>query len=300
MASERTPANDAGVTVAPNYEYWRRHGGQWADEYDARKRLMPLYHVQELMLLEYFTCHAPATVLEFGCGVGRHLRYLREVPGLEIFGFDQSAAMVEQCARWAEPAWQAEHVRVGEPAGVLPYADASFDVVYTAEALVHVRPDDLPGVLRELRRVCRGHLFHLETAVDQTIRLDAHEGSWKHDLVEAYRGVGLECVRLEQGYGVHAPYQVAVGEPKPRPVWSAVQLAQLRRLERDLSGGIAGLQQRLAETAARTAELERALSEAQARATRAAAAAERERARVAALLGERERFFTQASGIVRR
>jgi SAM-dependent methyltransferase len=280
MASERAPASDAGVTVAPNYEYWRRHGGQWADEYDARKRLIPGYHVQELMLLEYFTCHAPATVLEFGCGVGRHLRYLREVPGLEVFGFDQSAAMVAQCARWAEPAWQAEHVRVGEPVGVLPFADASFDIVYTAEALVHVGPDDLPGVLRELRRVCRGHLFHLETAVDHAIR--------------------LECVRLEQGYGVHAPYQVVVGEPKPRPVWSAVQLAQLRRLDRDLSGGIAELQQRLARAEARAAELEQALADAQARTTRVTAGAERERARVAALLGERERFFTQASGIVRR
>jgi ubiquinone/menaquinone biosynthesis C-methylase UbiE len=37
----------------------------------------------------------------------------------------------------------------------LPFADASFDTVYWNDVAEHLHPDDLPGVLREIRRVLR-------------------------------------------------------------------------------------------------------------------------------------------------
>ena len=41
--------------------------------------------------------------------------------------------MAEGVRRWASQEWFAERVVVGAPTGRLPYADRSFDVVFTAE-----------------------------------------------------------------------------------------------------------------------------------------------------------------------
>lgn len=227
--------------IAENYRYWREEGHRWADEYDQRKLDQPYYHIQELMLVEYVRRHAElwgrCRVLEFGCGVGRHLQNLVRVPGLEVHGYDQSASMVGECRRWASADWMAEHIVVGTPTGRLPYEDGAFDLVYTAEVLVHVRPEDLGGVLRELMRIASGQVFHLETSPTHELVSGEHSGCWWHDLPEVYRGLGERCVRLEQGYRTHAPYCVVRDAGRPAWVWPELQLAMYRRLERDLSHG---------------------------------------------------------------
>ncbi len=232
-AAPTTSHAAAEAGVAANYLYWQEHGGEWGGEYDQRKTWSVKYHAAEIMLSEYMRNHAPARVLEFGCGVGRHLRHLALLDGVEIHGYDQSPTMVEQCARWADPAWFAERVRVGPPTGRLPYEDARFDVVYTSEVLVHVRPEDLRGILGELTRICRGHVLHLEPAPHTAICAEAHDGCWNHDLVAAYAAIGRTCERLDAGYDEHAPYRVAVAAA-PRYTWPAALLALLRRMESDL------------------------------------------------------------------
>ncbi len=77
-----------GGGVAANCRYGQEHGGEWAEEYAARKRRTVKYHVQEIMLTDCVAHHAPAAVLEFGCGVGRHLRILSRLAGVEVYGYD--------------------------------------------------------------------------------------------------------------------------------------------------------------------------------------------------------------------
>ncbi len=147
QSAERGPES-----TAANYLYWQQHGGEWVSEYEARKRNQPLYHIQEFMLVEYMMRNAPARVLEFGCGVGRHLRNLLAIPDIDVHGYDQSPTMVAGCRRWAEQAWIDAHVIVGKSTGPLPYPDRSFDIVYTAEVLVHVRPEDVERLKQPFTR----------------------------------------------------------------------------------------------------------------------------------------------------
>lgn len=261
-AEEQQSAVAAGE-VAPNYRYWREHGGEWVAEYNRRKKTLVYYHIQEIMLSEYVAAHAPSKVLEFGCGVGRHLRNLTGIPDVEVYGYDQSAAMAAGCRTWAAEDWLRDHVTVGAPTGRLPYDDGAFDIVYTSEVLIHVHPGDLQGILKELLRVSRRQVFHLEPAEHIPINDGDHDGCWKHDFVAAYARLGLRCEILPSGYSQHAPYRVWKPGAEP-PVneqwrWSPVTLSLYRRLVSDLSTGLSSMQ---AEREAMQGQLS-ALAEAQ-------------------------------------
>lgn len=86
-------------------------------------------------------------VLEVGCGTGRWLPEL-SVPGRQVVGLDASFGMLHGA--------QGRGVPVGLAHGVaewLPFPAASFDLIYTVNALHHFT--DKQRFIREARRVLR-------------------------------------------------------------------------------------------------------------------------------------------------
>jgi SAM-dependent methyltransferase len=235
-----------GKPIASSYRYWRGAGSEWVAEYDRRKARHPSYHIAEMMVLDHILHHAPCRVLEWGCGTGRHLRNLVEAANVDVFGFDQSASMVMAGMKWTTPEWRAAHVAIGDPTDPLPYPDAHFDVVFTSDALLNTRPEDLAGRLAELVRVCRGHLLHVEAPPSWRGYLPASGGCWGHDLVGAYRALGLHCEVATTGSSRQTPYLVVIRPESLRWRPSAAMLALYRRMERHIedgfqSAGVTGL-----------------------------------------------------------
>jgi hypothetical protein len=236
--------------------------------------------------------------------VGRHLRNLARLPNVEVHGFDQSPTMVAQCLRWTDQAWIDGHVRIGPPVGTLPYPDGEFDLVYTSEVLVHVRPEHLEGVLHELLRVARGQVFHFEPAPGVAVSAKAHDGCWNHDLVGAYTRLDRTCEMLPPGFRVQAPYRVLLGETSPW-TWPPLLLELMRRLDADLEAGFAALRSEVeaareqAAHAARVAEslagMERDLAKAREAERRQAHAAELSGAMLSAKVGELAAVTREAS-----
>lgn len=103
----------------------------------------------------------PADILDFGCGIGESLPFLRSYfPHAALHGIDVSS----ECVRLAQ-------ARLGTAASLssyggnrLPFADESFDLVFTACVFHHIPPADHARALREIRRVLRpgGHFFLFE------------------------------------------------------------------------------------------------------------------------------------------
>lgn len=183
-----------------------------------RKHTRLEYHIQEAMLAEHIAKAAPARVLEFGCGFGRH-----GICAISLAWTSTDTIRVRRCSKgcrsWADPAWIAAHVHLGPPTGKLPYPDQFFDIVYTAEVLVHVRPEDLNGVLSELLRVAKREVFDLEPGPDYGVDHVEHNGCWQHDLVAAYRSLGRTCDTLPKGYASHNPYRVRCDAAGNGAVW---------------------------------------------------------------------------------
>jgi ubiquinone/menaquinone biosynthesis C-methylase UbiE len=97
-------------------------------------------------------------VLDVGCGSGDIARALlaearRRGRRLEIVCLDRSDAVLD-IARRRSAGESALRFARGD-AALLPFPDASFDVVTCNLALHHFEPDEAVAVLRELRRVAR-------------------------------------------------------------------------------------------------------------------------------------------------
>ena len=93
----------------------------------------------------------PSSVLEVGCNSGVTLRLLEKTgPALRLAGVDINATSIA-IGRALSPEID---LRAGT-ARLLPFGDASYDVVFTDACLIYVGPNDIRRVLEECRRVAR-------------------------------------------------------------------------------------------------------------------------------------------------
>lgn len=232
------PSNAVGVE-GENYRYWQENGLEWGPEYAARKLTRPKFHIQELILAQAASRMAPGRVLEFGCGVGRHLQYLSRIPQVEVFGVDQSPTMVENMRSWATAEWMAERVKLIPPITPLPFDNGFFDLVYTCEVLIHVRPEHLRQVLSELLRVSRGHVLHIETPAEKELIGSCHNGCWSHDLQSVYASLGVQCQRLGDAHDDQTVFYVNLTPDAPAIHFDPAFFDRCRNMERDLEKGFA-------------------------------------------------------------
>lgn len=96
---------------------------------------------------------APRKVLDAGCGEGHVTAWLAgALPASEITGVEGRAEALAACRR-RNPGVPAVRADVS----ALPFPDGAFDFVLCTEVLEHL--PEPRGALRELGRVCGGHLF---------------------------------------------------------------------------------------------------------------------------------------------
>ena len=120
-------------------------------------------------------------ILDFGCGCGRVTRRWATLDGVAVHGSDRNAAAIE----WCRGNLGFAGFETNGLAPPLPYADASFDLVYALSVFTHLTEELGLAWAAELGRVLRpgGHLLltthgdhyrpRLETA--ERLRFDAGE-----------------------------------------------------------------------------------------------------------------------------
>jgi len=93
------------------------------------------------------------TVLDIGCGAGGITLHLADRHGAaRVTGFDVEAPVIEVARRRAEERGLSDRSTfVQAPPGPLPFADASFDIVFSKDALLHVPDKD--ALFAEIFRV---------------------------------------------------------------------------------------------------------------------------------------------------
>ncbi|MDQ2786208.1 MAG: bifunctional 2-polyprenyl-6-hydroxyphenol methylase/3-demethylubiquinol 3-O-methyltransferase UbiG [Chloroflexota bacterium] len=103
-------------------------------------------------------------ILDIGCGGGFLAEEFAALAG-DVTGIDPSAPTIVQAAAHAKEAGLAITYRVAS-GETIPFADASFDIVYCCDVLEHV--DDLDRVIAETARVLKPGGVYLFDTINRT------------------------------------------------------------------------------------------------------------------------------------
>jgi spore coat polysaccharide biosynthesis protein SpsF len=104
---------------------------------------------------------SPPALLEVGCNVGMNLEALDRIRRpARLFGVDLNEHALRSLTRTPALAGRARVV-AGEGQR-LPFADGTVDLAFTCGVLIHVHPDDLLEVCREIVRVSRRYVLCAE------------------------------------------------------------------------------------------------------------------------------------------
>ncbi len=144
---------------APEYDDWWRGSGLFAD------RHRPGWDEETAALTRTLEALDPARTLDIACGTGFLTRHLSG----EITGLDQSESMLELAA---DKLPDVEFVR-GD-ALELPFADNSFERVFTSFFYGHLEEPERSVFLREARRVAPELVV-----VDSALTEDVHRVEWQ-------------------------------------------------------------------------------------------------------------------------
>ncbi len=158
-----------------------------------------------------------ATVLDLGCGAGRHSRGTRRLPGVAIAALDlgekevrDTAANLRDCDEIGEAAGGSlpdagPWASIRGSAYEIPFADESFDCVIASEVLEHLFEDG--HALREIKRVLRpGGMLAVSVPREGPERIcwmlsqEYHEAAGGH--VRVYQKEALRKLLVEQGYQI--------------------------------------------------------------------------------------------------
>jgi len=187
VASEVSKARTSWEAFARHDPLWAivsvpdKRGNRWNLEEFFRNGAIELAHA--INALQAGGVALPrGRALDFGCGVGRLTQALAERFD-EVDGVDISASMVAQANEYNR---HGARVRYHESAASrLPFADASFDFVFTKIVLQHVAVDLQRAYVREFLRVAKdGGLVVFQTVA----RALSGAGSHFESLVETPDG----------------------------------------------------------------------------------------------------------------
>ncbi len=145
----------------------------YADHFRSTEPELPV----DLAMIEHFVSQlrGPMRVLDAGCGAGRMMPILSRA-GCRVEGVDLSPGMVRRARRD-----HGEFVsRVGSLTA-LPFADATFDGVFSWYSTIHSPDEDLPLIVGEAHRVLRA---------GGVLILAFQCGSGTNDVSENYRRHG--------------------------------------------------------------------------------------------------------------
>ena len=135
-------------------------------------------------------------VLDIGCGIGGPSMLLAGALGAHVTAVDVSENVLRQARTLAASRGLSDQVtfqRV-EP-GPLPFDDASFDVVFTKDAMTHI--DDKASLFAEVRRVLvpGGHFLASDWLYAEDAASDPAFRAWMGDDAELFK---LDTIETEE------------------------------------------------------------------------------------------------------
>lgn len=123
-------------------------------------------------------------ILEVGCNVAQQLMLLQKMGFENLYGIELQEYAIEKAKL------QTNGINIIQASGLdIPFKDNFFDLVYTSGVLIHIHPDHLPIVIKEMLRSTNKYIWGYEYYSDKISRIKyrGHEGFlWKADYADEF------------------------------------------------------------------------------------------------------------------
>lgn len=160
-------------------EYWIEQGRTYKDTFNYNK----VFRLQEQMLSEYLKHLSPRfrSVLEVGCGFGRVTKLiLSEHPDVQKYtAVDLSPDQIHNAEKYVRSGFgnrQGKDVELTFAVSDIKSLelDEKFDLVISAEVLLHILPSAIRDVMGKLVDLSNRHIINIDYYQDKIIRLAPH------------------------------------------------------------------------------------------------------------------------------
>jgi len=134
----------------------------WDRIFARRGRVFNEPHEDMPQFIEQMERLGTRTVLDLGCGSGRHLVQLA-AHGFEVHGIDSSPHAVRLSREWLESRQLRAQVTLHDITTPLPYPQKYFDAVVSIQVVHHAVSETIRRIAREIERVTKPEALILVT-----------------------------------------------------------------------------------------------------------------------------------------
>jgi len=134
-------------------------------------------------------------ILEVGCNVGNQIALLNDMGFKNVYGIDVNSYAIESSKKRLKNV----SLQVGSAQNI-PFDDGFFDMVFTSGVLIHVSPDDIKSVIKEICRCTKNYIWGFEYYSEKYTKV-SYRGDddllWKTTFSKLYQTICPELLLIK-------------------------------------------------------------------------------------------------------
>ena len=181
--------------------------GEFGKEYTDRNSLPPeemddlylkTYGVTRTEINNHFLSKLDrsASILEVGANIGTQLTLLQKTGFINLFGIELQKYAVRIALQ------SVKNINIFQGSAFdIPFADQSFDLVYTSGVLIHLHPKDIIHALKEIYRCTKKYIWGFEHYSEkyEDVNYRGHDNLlWNADYANIYLQTFPDLVLIEE------------------------------------------------------------------------------------------------------
>ena len=182
--------------LASQQNYWEDRGQVYMDEILASGYLEREVFFQD-MLIHQLKKLKFDSFFEAGCGFGWNLKRVQdEFPDTRVGGLDFSKTQLANGRQYLKD-YSIELIHGDNCA--MPYGDKTLDIGFSLGVFMNIHPDKIMDALKEMKRVCKKYIIHIEYDENNTTPQLKEKRAFKtnivsHDYKNLYQSIGLKVL----------------------------------------------------------------------------------------------------------
>lgn len=126
-----------------------------------------------------------AKILEVGTNIGNQILHLQTMGFTNLYGIE----IQDRAINFAKHRADNLNIIKGDALDI-PFKDNFFDVVFTHGVLIHISPENINSVIKEIYRVSKRYIWGLEYYAEKYTEIEYHGQNslmWKTDFMNLYK-----------------------------------------------------------------------------------------------------------------